>query len=120
MAAFDGHALLSTPLNCKSAIRVEVGLKAEIEQEAGMIVPDRVTLNDTAFETRYMVRSTPLQVGEIAVDPSMRQRLLPMPDIRVLATQAKLDMRLPIVSETGELRGFLDIAASLADSVDGN
>jgi len=118
--AYENEVVLSSPLQCKTNIRVEIGLKQEVEQTAGMVVPDRVTLDDSAFEERYLVRSTPLDLGEAAVDPSMRQRLLQLPDIHILALHNKIEIRLPGLSEASQARSYSDIASALADSVDGH
>ncbi len=120
LSAGPGAALLSVPLKAKAALRVEIGPRAEVEKAAGMVVPDRIQLNDSNFEQRYMLRSTPPEIGEAAVDPSMRQRILQLPDLRVLAQATRLEMRMPVPTESSELRTYFDIAASLADSIDGS
>jgi len=118
--AIDGGALITAGLQCSSSIRVEIGLKAEIEREAGVVVPDRVSFGDNAFESRYMVRSTPPELGETAVDPAMRQKLLQMPNIRMLALRDRLELRTPPILDSAGFRSFLDIAISLAAAVDGS
>lgn len=120
LTAGPGAALLSTPINAKAALRIELGPKAEVEKAAGIIVADRIQLNDSAFEKRYLLRSTPPEVGKAAVDPSMRQRILQLPDFRVLAQATRLEMRMPVPTESSELRAYFDIAAALADSIDGS
>lgn len=117
--ASENEVVLSTPLQCRTNIRLEIGPKAEVEQAAGMVVPDRVEFNDSAFEARYMVRSTPLEIGETAVDPSMRQHLMQLPELRAIALHNKVDIRLPGLTEASQTRAYCDIAAALADSVDG-
>lgn len=114
------EAVVSTPLQCRSQIRFEIGPRQEVERAAGMVVPDRVSFNDRHFEDRYCVRSTPGQLGELAVDPAMRQRLLQLPDLRVLGLSNKLDVRVPNPTEASDLRAFCDVAAALADAIDGN
>lgn len=118
--AYENEVILASPLACKTNIRVEIGLKEEVEQAAGMVVPDRVDLNDSAFESRYLVRSTPLDLGEAAVDPSMRQRLMQLPDLHILALHNKIEIRIPQLSEASQARSYSDVAAAIADSVDGN
>jgi len=118
VTADQGDAVLSTALQCRSQIRVEIGLKSEIESEAGMIVHDRVELNDPGFEERYMVRATPRELGEAAADPATRQRLLRIPDMRILAVSNQLQIRTPAPTEPGDLRELLDVASSVADSLD--
>jgi hypothetical protein len=117
----DGTAILSLPLSCPQAIRLELGPRADVERDAGMIVPDRVRFGpaDAAFERRFMVRATPLELGETATDAAMRQRLLGMKDVRILAVSNRLDMVFPLPTEARELRDWMDVAASIAEAVDG-
>ncbi|HVE13307.1 MAG TPA: hypothetical protein VNI01_07935 [Elusimicrobiota bacterium] len=119
----DGTAVLSLPLRAGRAVRVEIGPRADVEKDAGIIVPDRVRfpgLADAAFENRFMVRATPVELGETATDAAFRQRLMAMPDVRILAGGDRLDMVFPLPTEARTLRDWMDIAASLADAVDGN
>ena len=118
--AFAQDVILTTPLQCRTNIRIEIGPRQEVEQAAGMVVPDRVDLNDSAFEKRYMVRSTPLELGESAIEPAMRQRLQQLPDLRILALHDKIDIKVPGLSEASQVREYCDIASALADSVDGH
>ena len=120
LTAGDSEATLSAQLAAGRTLRVEIGPRAVVEKAAGMVVPDRIELGDAAFEKRYLVRSTPAEIGQNAVDPSMRQRLLQLPDVRVLATGQELRMGIPCPTEAGELRTYFDIAASLAESMDGS
>lgn len=117
--AGQGESLVTTPLRCRTNIRVEVGPRAEVEQAAGMVVHDRVELGDSGFESRYLVRATPQELGGAAVDPAMRQRLMQMPDLRVLADPQELRVRAPLAVEAGELREFMDVAVAMADAIDG-
>lgn len=120
LTAMQEEAVLATPLACKTPVRVEIGPKAEVEKAAGMVVPDRVSFHDASFERRYLVRSTPLQLGEMGVDPSMRQRLLSLPDLRVLAVANNLQIRCPLPTEASDVRAYCDVASALADAIDGN
>jgi hypothetical protein len=121
LTSAEQEAVLTTPLSCRQGTRIELGPKADVEREAGMVVHDRIDLHDPLFEKRYLLRSTPPEVGEAAVDPSMRQRLLGLtPNLSILAGANRLDVRLPIATESDELRTYFDIAASLADSIDGS
>ncbi|MFH2203717.1 MAG: hypothetical protein ABIJ96_11415 [Elusimicrobiota bacterium] len=120
--AFTAHPesmVLTSPLQCRTNIRIEIGPRQEVEQAAGMVVPDRVDFGDKAFDTRYMVRSTPLEFGQSAVDPAMRQRLLQLPDLRILVLHNKIDIQVPELSEASQVRSYCDVASSLADTVDG-
>ena len=51
----------------------------------------------------------------------MRTTLLQLPyDLSILAGANRLDVRLPIPTEASDLRSSFDIAAALADSIDGS
>ncbi|MFH1723596.1 MAG: hypothetical protein ABII00_03125 [Elusimicrobiota bacterium] len=119
VSSVEGGALLASPLQCRSAIRVEIGPRAEMERAAGMVVHDRLTLGDPAFEERYLARATPPEAGEGALDPATRQKLLRMPDVRILAVSNQIQVRMPSPTEADALRGILDVAASVADAVEG-
>ena len=115
-------AVLTVPLNCPHSVRLEIGPRADVERDAGIVVPDRVVFHGTenlAFEKRFLVRSTPLELGQTATDMALRQRLLGMKDVRILAVSNRLDMVFPIPTEVSELRDWLDVAESLADAIDG-
>ncbi|MDE2292860.1 MAG: hypothetical protein KGL53_12325 [Elusimicrobia bacterium] len=112
------RASVVTGLRGKSRLRVEIGPKDAVEKAAGMVVPDRIQVGDLAFERRYVVRATPPELGEIAADPSMRQRLMRLPDVHVIALQDRVVVRVPYPSEAGQARDYLDIAAAVADSLE--
>lgn len=111
-------AAVVTGLRGRAGLRFEIGPKAAVEKAAGMVVPDRVALNDSAFEKRYMVRSTPIDLGELAADPSLRQRLLKLPDLHVMAVSDRVVVKTPFPSEASDVRTYLDIASSVADSLE--
>jgi len=118
----DGTAIVSMPFSCPGALRLEIGPRAEVERDAGIIVPDRVRFQGpegAEFERRYMVRANPLEMGETALDISLRQRILAMNELRLVAASDRIDMAIPLPCEVRELRDALDILSSLADALDG-
>lgn len=112
-------AVLSTPLNPKRQLRVEVGPREQIEKASGMVVPDRVAFNDPEFEARFLVRATPPELGEAAFDHSMRRKLLGLPDLWLLAQGKQLEVRVAVPTEASEIREVMDVASSVADAIDG-
>lgn len=118
IAADPAGAAVVTGLRGRPGLRFEIGPKAKVEQAAGMVVHDRVNLNDSAFEKRYLVRSTPPELGELAADPSLRQRLLKLPDVHVMAVSDRVVVKTPFPTEASEVRTYLDIASSVADSLE--
>lgn len=118
IAVDPAGASVVTGLRGRPGLRFEIGPKALVEQAAGMVVHDRVSLNDSAFEKRYLVRSTPPELGEVAADPSLRQRLLKLPDVHVMAVSDRVVVKTPFPSEASEVRTYLDIASSVADSLE--
>jgi len=119
LTAVENAGVLVTPLNAKSPVRLEIGPKDAVEKAAGLIVPDRVVLNDLPFERRFLARATPAELGEAVVDSAMRQKLLHMPDIFILAEGAQVQVRTSLPFEPSELRECLDIAGSVAEAVEG-
>ena len=111
-------AAIVTGLRGRQGLRFEIGPRAQVEQAAGMVVHDRVSLNDSAFENRYLVRSTPLDLGELAADPSLRQRLLKLPDVHVIAVSDRVVVKTPFPTDASDVRNYLDIASSVADSLE--
>ena len=111
-------AMAVTGLRGRPGLRFEIGPKAMVERSAGMVVPDRVTLNDSAFEKRYMVRSTPIELGEVAADPALRQRLLKLPDVHVIAVSDRVVIKTPFPSDASDVRSYLDVASSVADALE--
>lgn len=117
LAEADGSTTVLTGLRGRTGLRVEIGPRAEVEKASGMIVPDRIETGDSAFEKRWLVRGQPRELGEAAADPSLRQRLMSLPDIHVLALPDRVTLRVPYPSDASEIRNYLDIAVSVADSV---
>lgn len=116
--AEEGRASVVTGARAKTKLRLEIGPKEMVEKAAGMVVPDRVPMNDYAFDKRYVVRCTPHELGELAADPSLRQRLMQMPDLHIIALQDRVVVRAPIPTEASQIRNYLDIASSVADSIE--
>lgn len=111
------NATVTTGLRGQPGLRVEIGPKERVEKDSGMIVPDRVAINDPAFEKRYLVRCTPLDMSHMAADHSLRQRLLSLPDIHILAITDRVVVTVPFPTEASEIRNYLDIAVSIAESL---
>ena len=119
LTAEGEEALVITGANARKGIRVEIGPKEMVEKAAGMVVHDRVVLNDFNFEKRYLLRGTPPELGEQACDPSMRQRLMSLPDVHILALPDRVVVRVPFPTEASQIRNYLDLAGAVADSIDG-
>lgn len=113
----SGEAILQVGVRGQQGMRIELGPKAMLEKEAGMIVHDRVDLGDRQFEERYLLRSTPKEIGESAFDPNVRQKVANLPDLRILAQGETLVVRTEPVTDPDHLREMLDVAASVADSI---
>ena len=113
-------AILTTPLTPKHHLRVEVGPREQIEKASGLVVPDRVTFDDSEFESRFLVRATPPELGVAAFDHSMRRKLLGMPDLWALAQGKQLEIRVIVPTEASEIREYMDVASSIADAIDGS
>lgn len=111
-------AAVVTGLRGRPGLRFELGPKAVVEKAAGMVVHDRIALGDSAFEARYMVRCTPVDLGEVAADPSLRQRLMKLPDIHVIAVPDRVVVKAPFPSEASDARNYLDVASSVADALE--
>ncbi|PCI35776.1 MAG: hypothetical protein COB53_10690 [Elusimicrobia bacterium] len=112
-----GEAVLQVGVRGQAGMRLELGTKAAIETEAGMIVHDRVELNDPNFEQRYVLRSTPKEIGEAAFDPNVRQQVADLPDLRILAQGETLNIRIEPIVDADQIRALFDVAASVADSI---
>lgn len=110
-------ATVMTGLRGRPGLRVEIGPRERVEKESGMIVPDRVVVNDPAFDKRYLARCTPLDLADMAADHSLRQRLLTLPDIHILAISDRVVVTVPFPTDAAEIRNYLDIAVSVADSL---
>ncbi|MBI3300295.1 MAG: hypothetical protein HYZ75_19180 [Elusimicrobia bacterium] len=111
-------ASVMTGLRGRPGLRVEIGSKDKIEKEAGMVVPDRVKVNDHAFEKRYLARCQPADLAEMACDHSLRQRLLSLPvDVHILALPDRVVVNVPFPTEASEIRNYLDLAVSMAESL---
>ena len=111
-------ATVMTGLRGRAGLRVEIGPKEKVERESGMIVPDRVVVNDPAFDKRYLARCTPLDLADMAADHSLRQRLLSLPiEIHIMALPDRVIVSVPFPTEASEIRNYLDIAVSVAESL---
>lgn len=111
-------AVAVTGLRGRPGLRFELGPKAAVEKAAGMVVPDRVAAGDSAFNARYMVRCTPVELGGIAADPALCQRLMKLPDLHVIAVSDRVVVRSPFPTEAAEVRSYLDVASSVADALE--
>lgn len=118
LTAVEGGAVLSCALRPGGAFRVEAGPKELLEKEAGMVVPDRVRIPDSALDAKLLVRAQPEEAGA-ALDLNVLRRLLDFPGARVLANPGRADLRLSEPpSEAAQVRQAADIVVALADSLD--
>ena len=121
LTANENGTILSCPLQRKD-VRLEVGEKSRVERESGMIVPDRIDFSGPGasdFSARFMLRSTPPEVGRQALDPALRKRLLEIAQIHVLAEAGTLRIEQTPPTEEAALRDSLDLAEAFADLIDG-
>jgi len=112
-----GEALLQVGVHGQTGLRLELGVKAAMETEAGMIVHDRVELGDPDFEARYVLRSTPKEIGQSAFDPNVRQQVADLPDMRILAQGETLNIKTELIIDPDQVRELFDVGASVADSI---
>ena len=119
--ADQGAALLECRFNAKRAVRLEIGPSTEVEKRAGIIVPDKVVLPDnshTGFEDRYMIRCQPLEVGPALVDHSVRAKFAEFQNSYLIASNGVIQMRFPVLLRGKDLREAMDIAVSLAETLE--
>jgi hypothetical protein len=96
---------------------LEIGPRDEVEKAAGIVVPDRVSFADPKFECNYLVRATPSEIGQ-EIDVALRQKLLALDRVSILATTKGIQISLPTPTEPSQLRDVMDVAVSVADLLD--
>ena len=115
----SGRVVASVRFSAAAMVRIEIGEREQIERSSGMVVPDRVEFpEDPEFSGRLLVRATPEESGRLAADPAIRRRLAALEGVYLLASGGRVDVSVPAAKES-ELREILDIAAAVADSVEG-
>lgn len=113
-------ALLACRFESKRPIRLEIGLNAEVERRAGIIVPDKVQLPDNShsgFEEKYTIRCQPLEIGSALVDHSVRSKFAEFDNAYLVAANGVIQMRFPMLLRAKDLREAMDIAVSLAETM---
>lgn len=111
-------SLMCAATRPSGSYRVEAGPKEALEKEAGMVVPDRVALNDTRLAQALLARAFPSEFAP-ALDLVILNKLAAFPGARILAVPGRVELRLPFSpTEPAHVRQAADIAVSLADAVE--
>ncbi|MFA6093580.1 MAG: hypothetical protein WC986_11580 [Elusimicrobiota bacterium] len=109
---------VSAATKTSGSYRVEAGPKALLEKEAGMVVPDRVELQDARLSQALLARAYPAQAGQ-ALDLTLLRKLAAFPEARLIGTPGKAELILnSSLSEANQLRQAADIVVCLADALD--
>lgn len=102
-------------------VRLEIGLKEDVERRAGIVVPDRVAFADPSgsdFEERFLARCQPAELGPALVDAVVRRKIAGFPFVRVVAAEGSLDLKFPMLLDADRLRAAMEIAVSLAETLE--
>ncbi|MBI5199968.1 MAG: hypothetical protein HY925_00140 [Elusimicrobia bacterium] len=114
-----GRTVASVRHSPGKRVRLELGARADVERDAGMVVPDRVEFpEDRAFSETFLVRATPEDFGRLVVDASFRARLAALPGVRILASGGRVDVSVPDPRTEDQFRALLDVAAAIAEAAD--
>lgn len=113
------HPVATARYASGTRVRLEIGARAQIEEASGMVVPDRVEFpEDGEFTERYLVRATPDGFGRMSVDPTMRQRLLRLGGVHLLASAGRVDVTIPEATKEAQFRDLFDLAAGVAEAAE--
>lgn len=114
-----GRPVASARYTSAARVRLEVGDRARVEQASGLVVPDRVEFpEDGRFSERFLVRATPDTFGRLAVDPTLRARLLRLNEVHLLASSGRVDVKVPEARKEEEFRELFDLAVAVAEAAE--
>ncbi|HAM36136.1 MAG TPA: hypothetical protein DEB40_02600 [Elusimicrobia bacterium] len=109
---------IAMKLSRPSRLRVEIGPKEAVSLRAGMVVPDRVSTGDEAFDGRLLARCNEKAAGLKLLEPLMRQRLLAQPHVDILGEGAEIQWLLPYLKEPEPAEAILEILAAIAEEME--
>jgi hypothetical protein len=105
-------------LSKPSRLRIEIGPRELVTSRSGMLVPDPAPTGDSAFDERFLLRSSDKAAGLKILDPVLRQRLMAQMDVDILGLGQAVIWTLPELKEPATLEAMLDVLTVISEEME--